>query len=129
MQHLAHNLACRASSALNTKYRNAVKWAAPAFYKKLIRKRTYNVPLIVDTENDVKGVKWKKKDGHDYVLVTRKPLDKQYYLVSWLSKNKHVRGTVVDSTVVVQYDRAFVKVKKVVGKIKNFHHERKFTKL
>ncbi len=120
---------CRSSAMLNRIYEGRVKKWAPEFYKAYVRKRTYRVPLIIDTEHDVAGAKWKKKDGHDYLLVTQKPIEKKYYLISWLSKKAHPRGTVLDCKVALQYDYAIINVKKVVGRIKGLHHERKFAKL
>ena len=118
---------CKYSAALNKKYADAVRKWAPKFYKQYAKKQTYSTPVIVDIDNDL-GV-WKKKDGHDYVLITKKPLEGRYYEISWLTKPAFKRGTVLDAAVTLHYDYAAVTVKKKAGELKNFHHERKFTKL
>ena len=114
---------------LNKIYEGRVKKWAPKFYKAYVRKRAYSVPLIIDTENDVVGAKWRKNDGHNYIVVTKKPVEGKYYLISWLTKKKYQRGTVLDAVVTLQYDYATIRVKKIIGRIKGLHHERKFAKL
>ncbi len=118
---------CAKSKILNKKYLDAVKKYAPEFYKQYTKKRKYKLPVIVDAESDV-GV-WKKKDGHDYALVTRKPLGGKYCMISWLTKAPFKRGTILEAEVTLQYDYATVLIRKKLGEIKNFHHERKFTKI
>jgi hypothetical protein len=116
---------CAETKKLNKKYQSAIKKYAPSFYKKYLRKRIYNIPVIVDVESDF-GI-WKKKDGHDYVLVTLKPLEGRNLLISWLTKAKFERGTKLLAEITLQYDYATVKIKKKTGHVKNFHHERKFS--
>lgn len=117
---------CKQTKKLNLQYANAVKRTAPAFYKQYSKKRMCRIPLIVDVENDV--IKWKKQDGHDYILITQKPLEGKYCLISWLTRGKYKRGTILDATVTLQYDYAEIYVHKKKGYLKNFHHERKFAK-
>jgi len=90
------------------------------------KKRTYRIPVIIDTESE--GV-WETRNGHDYVLVTKKPIQGRYYLLSWLSRKEYERGTVLNAQVTIQYDYALVKIGREKGKIKDFHHKRQFTKL
>jgi hypothetical protein len=120
---------CKETKKLNKKYESAVKKWAPKFYKDYSKKKTYILPVIVDVESDIPRAKWKKKDGHDYVLVTQKPIDGKYYLISWLTKAAFKRGTILKAKITMQYDFAIVKALKKIGELKNFHHERKFTKL
>jgi len=116
---------CKRTKTLNAKYKSIIKKLAPQFYKKYSRKRKFNVPVIVDIESD--GI-WKKKDAYDYILITQKPIEKKYQLVSWLTKKEYARGTVLQSSITLQYDYATVRVKKKIKEIKNFHHERKFSR-
>lgn len=118
---------CKKTAAMNKKYAATVKKYALQFYKQYAKKRKYSTQIIVDIDNDL-GV-WKKKDGHDYVLITKKPVEGKYYEISWLAKGKFLRGTVLDADVTIEYDYANVKIKRKIGHLNNFHHERKFTKL
>jgi len=117
---------CKQTKKLNLQYASTVKRKAPEFYKKYAKKRTYRIPLIVDIESS--DVKWKKQDGHDYMLITKNPLEGKYCLISWLSRGKYKRGTILDATATLQYDYATIDVHKKTGHLKNFHHERRFTK-
>lgn len=118
---------CTPSKKLNEFYKRAVKKHAPKFYKEYTKKRTYHCPIIVDIENDIKGI-WKKKTGRDYTVVTKNKIENKYWLLSWLSKKAYERGTILDATITMQYDYAVIKTKKVIGKIENFHHKRHFAK-
>lgn len=126
ISHTPCSLACKQTKRLNTKYAGSVKRNAPEFYKKYAKKRNYRLPLIIDMEST--DVKWKKQDGHDYMLITKKPVEGKYLLISWLTRGKYKRGTIIDATIKLQYDYATVDVHKKTGYLKNFHHERKFTK-
>jgi hypothetical protein len=117
---------CKKSAALNRKYASAIKKYSPKFLSAYSKHRKYSVPVIVDTENDDI---WRKKNGHNYNLVTKKPLGGKYYEINWLSKGSFPRGTVLEAGIVQAYDYAVVKIKRRLGHLKNFHHERKFTKL
>ncbi|VVB80960.1 Uncharacterised protein [uncultured archaeon] len=126
ISHTPCSTVCKQTKKLNLQYANAVKRKAPEFYKKYAKKRTYRLPLIVDVESS--DIKWKKEDGHDYMLITKNPLEGRYCLMSWLSRGKYKRGTVIDATVTLQYDYAIINVHKKTGYLKNFHHERRFAK-
>jgi len=108
---------------LNKKYRETVRKHAPRFYKHYAKKRIYKTQIIVDTES--KGA-WKKQNGHEYVIVTRKPIERRYDLISWLTKKAYERGTILDATLTYQYDYATVGSVKKKGQLENFHHERRF---
>src|SRR5574342_199950 len=117
---------CKKTTALNKKYASAIKKSSPKFLSAYSKHRKYSSAVIVDTENDDI---WRKKNGHNYNLVTKKPLDGKYYEINWLSKGSFPRGTVLDADVTQAYDYAVVKIKKKLGHLKNFHHERKVSKL
>jgi len=123
LMHTPCRVKCAQSVKLNKKYREAVKKAAPRFYKQYTKKRTYKTQIIVDTES--KGA-WKTHNGHEYVVVTRKPIEKKYDMISWLTKKTYERGTILDATITMQYDYATVKPGKKRGHLENFHHERHF---
>jgi len=126
ISHTPCTVKCKRSKALNRKYAMTIKKCSPRFYKQYSRKRSFTVPVVVDLESEIG--RWKKKDGHDYSLVTKKPIEKKYYLVSWLSKAKFKRGTVLQAKITLQYDYAIVLITKKIGELKNFHHQRKFIK-
>ncbi len=126
ISHTPCSTVCKQTKKLNLQYANSVKRIAPTFYKKYSKKRTYRIPVIVDVENDM--IKWKKQDGHDYTIITQKPLEGKYCLISWLTRGKYKRGTILDATLTLQYDYAEIYVHKKKGYLKNFHHERKFAK-
>jgi len=128
ISHMPCSPACKKTTALNKKYAAAIKKWAPIFYKQYSKKRSYSVPVIVDLEADIVPG-WRKKDGHEYSIITQKLIEGKYYLISWLTKPKFKRGTVLDSAVTLHYDYATVAVKKKKGELKNFHHERKFTRI
>ncbi len=127
ISHTPCHLQCKKSAAQNRKYSAAIKKYAPQFHKKYAQKKNYYIPVIVDIESGADI--WKKRDGHDYVLIAKKPINGRYYEISWLSKGKFPRGTVLDARVTMQYDYAIVKINKKLGHLANFHHERKFIKL
>lgn len=118
--------ACKKSAALNKKYASAINKSSLKFHIAYSKRKKYSVPVVVDVENDSL---WKKKNGHYYVLVTKKPLDGKYYEINWLSKAAFPRGTILDADVILSLDYAVVKIKRKLGHLKNFHHERKFTKI
>lgn len=124
ISHTPCSLSCKKSTALNKKYANAINKTSLKFHLAYLKEKKYSVPVIVDTENN--GL-WKKKNGHCYVLVTKNPLDGRYYEINWLSKAKFPRGTVIDADVILCSNCAIVKIKRKIGYLKNFHHERKFT--
>lgn len=125
--HTPCSLTCRETIKMNNTNKKIVKKLAPMFYKAFSSKKTYRVPAIVDTENDIGA--WKKKNAHDYLLITRQPISGHYYLLSWLTKKTYPRGTMLDVNITVQYDFATIKLNKAIGKLTGLHHERKFTTL
>lgn len=130
IQHTPCSAKCKKSVALNKKYKDTARKHAKKFYKEFTKKVTQNIPLVINTFNDLtqndKSI-WKEKDGHDYVLVTLRPIDKKYFLVSWLTKKEYRLKTMVEAEVTVQHENATVKKVKEIGFAKDFHHERHFT--
>lgn len=116
---------CRQTILLNANYKALVKKNAPVFFKEYSGRRVHRVNLIIDAENDIGA--WKKKDGFDYSVITDKPVEGHYLVVSWLSRKQYERGTVLSATLTLQYDYALVKPGRVVRVIKDLHHERKFS--
>jgi len=127
ISHTPCTLNCKETQKLNTKYKNAIKKISPKFLKEYSKKRKYTVPLIVDVEN--KLPEFKKQNGHDYVYITKEPIEKKYWLISWLTKAEFKRGTIIEAEATMQYDYSLIKIKKKIGQIQNLHHERHFTKL
>ncbi len=127
ISHMPCSVDCSRTKSLNRKYAAAIKKQAPRFYRTYARKRTYKMPVIVDLESGTDI--WKKRNGHDYSLISKKPVEKRYYLISWLTKAQFKRGTILDATVSLQYDYAKVRINKKIGMLRNFHHERKFATL
>ena len=128
---------CAASKKLNKRYADAVKKHAPVFWKAYTKERAYKIPLIVDVENDLmsepllEGGKtvWPIKDGHDYLFITKKPIEGKHLLISHLTKKAYERGTIVDAIVTRRYDYAEVEIKRVIDVIRDLHHRRKFVVL
>lgn len=117
---------CSRSKKLNQLYHKTIKQHAPRVYRAYTAKRTYKVPVIIDTESN--GL-WAKQNGHDYVVITQKPIEKKHWLISWLTKKSYERGTILDATVTLQYDYATITNTKKTGTLEDFHHERHFTPL
>jgi len=128
ISHMPCSPSCKKTAALNKKYAAAINKWAPKFYKAYSKKRSYSVPVIVDLEADI-APGWRNKDGHEYAIVTKEPIEGRYYEISWLSKPAFKRGTLLEAGITIQYDYADVKIKKKLGQLKNFHHERKFSRL
>ncbi len=123
ISYIACSTKCKKTQKLHATYVKTLKKNAPSFYKQYSKKKKYKMPVIIDTQNDPKI--W-KKNAHNYVLITQKQINKKYYLISWLTKKEYKRGTILDAEITTQYNDATVKIGKEKGKIKNFHHERKF---
>jgi hypothetical protein len=118
---------CRSAAALNKRYETAIKKYAPEIYKKYKAKKTFERDIIIDTESDIliKGKTiWPEKNGHDYSVITRKPIEGKYYLISYLSKKNYDRGTVLSAVITKQYDYASIKIKKIKSVINNLVHVR-----
>ncbi len=120
---------CRSSASLNMKFKETIKKSSLRFYKEYTKKNKLRLQAVIDIENDLffKGKSvWPVKDGHDYILISKKPINKKYYLISWLTKETLPRGTIIEADVMLQCDYGKVSKIKEKGFVKNFHHERKF---
>lgn len=118
---------CRASKALNKRYEAAVKKYAPEIYKKYRQKKVFERNIIIDTESDIliKGKTiWPEKNGHDYSVITKNPIEGKYYLISFLSRKDYERGTVLSAEITSKHDYANIKVKKIKSVINNLVHVR-----
>lgn len=127
--HRPHSLACKESARMNNKYAEGLKKASEKTYKEYVGKGKFKGSLIVGGISDVevKGKSiWPEKKGHEYELIFKKPFRSNYYLVSFLSKEKYSQGQVLKGEVMLQYDYARVKIlKKKDRVITGLHHERK----
>lgn len=134
IQHTPCSLSCAATKRLNAKYAAVVRRHAPAFWKRYTSVRRLKAELVVDDESDIFedgplfGTRtiWPRRDGHEYSLVCRKPIDGHYYLFSYLTRGKHERGTVLEAAITMKYDYADIRVKRADGVMPNLHHERHY---
>ncbi len=129
VQHVPCSVSCRKTAALNTKYRAAIKKHAPKFYKAFTKKTVIKTAVLIDTEADIlhKGKSvWGAHTAHEYRCIALKPIQGKYYMFSDLTSKKYERGSVVASTIILQYHAAQVSLGKLKNVLKNVHHERKF---
>ena len=126
--HRAHAPDCKKSAKLNKLYSDTVKKAREAVYKEYSKTRNYDVDLLVSDESNImidgESI-WPEKDGHEYEVVTRKPLEGKYWLISHLTKQEYKKSEILRAQVSLRYNYADVKVKGVKkGVVKGLHHER-----
>jgi hypothetical protein len=136
VMHTACSTRCAATKRMNARYAAALKKHAPQFWKMISSAKKYSCDVIVDTESELspniiygsrsRGPVFPKRDGHEYSLVTTKPLDKHYYLLNHLTKQRLPRGTVVPAKVTRRFTYADVALGKPKRTIKNLHHQRHF---
>ncbi|MFH1682686.1 MAG: hypothetical protein ABIA37_02715 [Candidatus Woesearchaeota archaeon] len=126
--HRPHSLTCKESAKMNKRYGEELKKASKKIYKEYVSKGKFKGSLIVGELSDieVKGKSiWPNKTGHEYELIFKKPFRSNYYLVSFLSKEKYVKGQVLKGEVILQYDYAKTKIIRKKDKIvAGLHHER-----
>lgn len=120
---------CKASKLLNQKYEACVKKFLPRTYHYYKDLYSLNADFIVDAESDVledgRSI-WPEKDAHEYSLISTKPVDNHYYIISFLSKKQYPRGMVFSGKADLKYDYADVKVNKVLG-VKKIVHVRQLS--
>ncbi len=136
VMHTACSVQCAQSKKMNARYVAAIKKHAPKFWKAFSAMKKHAVDVVCDTESalfqDVfYGITntnpvFPVKDGHEYTLLTLKPLDKHYYLVSHLTKQNFARGTVFPATITMRYHYADIVLQKPKRVIRDLHHERHF---
>ncbi|MEM4240255.1 MAG: hypothetical protein QXK08_03620 [Candidatus Woesearchaeota archaeon] len=127
---------CAASRRLNAKYAAAVRKSAPKFWKLFSGVKKMQAKVIVDAESEllqdvVYNIRstapvFPVKDGHEYSLITLKPLDSHYYILSHLTKKCIERGTVFPAEIRMRFTYADIRLGKPEKTIKGLHHERKF---
>lgn len=136
LMHTACSLTCAASTKMNARYAAALKKYAPRFWKSFSAAKKHAVDVVVDAESELTedfayGIAssapvFARKDGHEYALLTLKPVDTHYYLHSYLTRLALARGTVFPARVTVRYNYADVALSKPKRVIKGLHHERHF---
>jgi hypothetical protein len=136
LMHTACSTTCAASKKMNALYAATLKKYAPAFWKTFSAARKYAMDVVVDAESELNedfayGIAsskpvFAKKDGHEFVLLTLKPVEDHYYLYSFLTRLALKRGTVFPARVTMQYNHATITLGKPKRVIKNLHHERHF---
>jgi len=139
LMHTACSARCAASKRMNARYAVTLKRYAPKFWKAFSVTKRYEVDVVVDTESEllqdvIYGIRnstpvFPVKDGHEYALITLKPLGKHYYLLNYLTRQSIERGTVLPATVTTQYIAARVTLGKAKRVINDLHHERHFVLL
>jgi len=132
VQHTPCTPKCKPSQRLNKRYSEALKKISPKFFREFTKTKKYTTDIIVDDMNDVTDKKgksiWPEKDCFDYVVITKDKINGRHYLISWLSNKFFDEGTVLSADVVMKYDYAKIKVKKVKKVFDGFFHERHFVK-
>lgn len=123
IQHIPATPSCTASANLNRVYKATIKKFAPRFYASFTKRRTFTVPLIVESELKPE-LHWKKADAHQYSVLTAKPIEKKYWLLPLLTKKKFGKGDVFNAKVIFQYDTATITAGKITDHIARLHHER-----
>lgn len=136
LMHTACSTRCAASKRMNARYAAALKEYAPKFWRTLSAIKRSKVDVVVDTESEllqdvVYGIRdtapvFPVKDGHEYTVITLKPLDLHYYLLNYLTKQSIERGTVFPAVVTKRYMRADVRLGRPKRIIRDLHHERHF---
>lgn len=136
VMHTACSARCAATRKLNARYAATLRKHAPRFWKAFSAVKKHAVDVVVDTESEllqdtVYGIRstepvFPVKDGHEYTLLTLKPLRKHYYLLNYLTKRTIERGTVLPARVTMRYAIADVQLGTPKRIIKDLHHERHF---
>jgi hypothetical protein len=130
VMHTACSTRCAKTRKLNSAYAAALRKHAPKFWKRHSSATKHAVDVVVDAESDLlrDGTPvFPAKDGHEYTLITLKPLNGHHYLVAHLTKKLVERGTVLPARITRRYGYADVALGKPKRVIKGLHHERHFT--
>ena len=127
--HQPHALDCEASKNLNHLYEKVVKEHKPKIWEEYHQKHTHKTDFIVLGLSDiiVDGVSiWPEKDGYEYELITKKPFNGKYHLVSYLTKKEYAPGQILEGEVTFHYHYADVSIKKEKKQIiEGLYHERR----
>ncbi len=134
IQHVPKSLNCKKTIVLNKEYKRALEKNAQKFLRMFSKKRSFKTDVLVDVSNDIvseellttEGLSiWPVKDGHDYIFITKKPIDKKYWLISGLQKNYIERGAIFEAKIMMQYDYAEINLRKFKKQVGDLYHERK----
>ena len=128
IQHRPHSLNCAATKALNRRYALTVRRLAPLFWNSYTRPRTARARLIVDKESDVlvRGRSiWPRKDGHEYSVITAKPVFGHRTMLPLLTRRDFERGTIINADLRFRYDYVDIKIRSVDGVLRGLRHIRK----
>ena len=127
---------CRATGRMNAEYARTIRNSAPKFWKSFTAVKKQKADVIVGSESEllqdvVYNIRstapvFPAKDGHEYNLITMKPIMGHYYIISHLAKKSIEKGTVLPAAINMKFDYADVKLGKPKKVIKDLHHERKF---
>ncbi len=136
VMHTACSVRCVASKKMNSAYAAALKKHAPQFWKRFSAIKKHKIDVIVDAESEltrdvVYGIRdlrsvFPVMDGHEYILITLKPINTHHYLASHLTKQRLERGTIFPAHITMQFLTADIKLGRPKRIIKNLHHERHF---
>ncbi len=139
IMHTACSVRCAASKKMHARYATVLKNSAAKFWKRFSSVKKHTVNVVCDTESEllqdtVYGIRsttpvFPVKDGHEYSLLTLKPIERQYYLISYLTKQRFARGTVFPAIITIRYHYADVVLQKPKRVIHDLHHERHFVLL
>jgi len=136
VMHTACSERCNATRNLNARYAATLKKHAPKFWKQFSVSKRYKTDVVVDSESELTedfayrisstNLVFPAKDGHEYALITLKPIEKRHYLLSYLGKKAIVRGTVFPASVTIKYNIADTRLGRPKQIINDLHHERHF---
>ncbi len=127
--HSPCSLSCASTKRMNQQYKSLVKEYALRFYVSFVSSYSFTTELIVDTYaylcDDVGKAVWPVRDGYDYSLLTRKPVQQKFFLLSYLTRKKLKRGTVFSASVTVRYDVPRIVLGRKVKEFKQLFHQRR----
>ncbi len=127
---------CNATRKINSAYAQAVRKHAPKFWNQFSRAKKFRTDVMVGSESELlqdivynitsTAPVFPAKDGHEYNLITMKPIAGHYYIISHLTKKKIEKGTVLPAAISTKFDYADVTLGKPKKTIRDLHHQRKF---
>ncbi len=136
VMHTPCSTKCKATRKLNSKYAKALKKYAPKFWKQLSSAKKFRTDVVISSESELlqdvvynitsTAPVFPVKEGHEYNLITTKPIEGHYYMISYLTKKSIEKGTVLPAAIKKKFDYADIKLGKPKKVIRDLHHERKF---
>ena len=118
---------CSNARKLNKRYEKSIKEKTPYLYKTFTKKQTHKTIFLIDTENDVlkNGTSvWTKKNGHDYILVTKTAHHKKYYMHHYLTKKKYHEGAELKGKAEIQHNHSDITIQQQTCVTKKLIHRR-----